>query len=183
MATPGTSTTEARMREVGDATFTAWNDHDVDRILEYLTDDIVWKDPSLATPLHGKEAVAADLKDTFAAFPDMRFDEGDFHMFCDTELGLCLVTWTLTATMTGSFETTGLPATGKPVKASGVLVNRFRDGLVSEYTNHFDSLDFMQQLGLLPKSDGMAFKGLVLADVLAVKAEPLVERARKAIRR
>ena len=182
MAAPK-STTEARMREVADATYQGWNDHDIDTIVEYLTDDIVWKDPSLTEPLHGKEAVAADLKDTFAAFPDLRFKEEDFHTFCDTTQGLCVVTWTLMGTMTGSFQTTGLPATGRPVRASGVLVNRFRDGLVAEYTSYFDSLDFMQQLGLLPKTDGLAFKGLVIADALALKAEELAGRAVKAIQR
>lgn len=183
MATGPKPTTEARMREVAEATFEAWNDHDVDAIVDYLTDDIVWSDPSLVEPLRGKEAVAADLGATFAAFPDLRFIEDDFHVFCDGNLGMCLVTWTLTGTMTGSFETTGLPATGRSVTASGVLVNHFRDGLVSEYTNHWDALDFLQQVGLLPRTDGLAFKGLVMADVLALKAEELAGKARKALQR
>jgi steroid delta-isomerase-like uncharacterized protein len=151
--------------------------------VDFVTDDIVWSDPSLVETLRGKDDVAADLKATFAAFPDLRFVEDDFHVFCDAKLGMCLVTWTLEGTMTGSFQTTGLPATGKPVTASGVVVNQFRDGLVSEYTNHWDALDFLQQVGLLPKADGLAFKGLVMADALALKAEELAGRARKVLQR
>lgn len=183
MAPAAKPTTETRMREVAEVTFKAWNDHDVDTILDYLTDDIVWSDPTLVGPLRGKADVARDLNARFAAFPDLHFAEDDFHVFYDVKLGQCLVTWTLTGTMTGFFETTGIPATGKHARTSGVLACSFRDGFVSEYTNHWDALDFLQQLGLLPKTDGLAFKSLVMADLFAVKAEDLAGRARKVLQR
>lgn len=164
------------MREVAEATFRAWNDHDVDTILRYVTDDVVWVDPTVVGPLHGKDALARDIRARFTAFPDLHFDEDDFHVLCDQALGLCLVTWTLTGRMTGFYETTGIPATGRPVRAAGVLVSRFRGDLVAEYANRWDGLDFLQQLGLLPKADGLAFKGLVMADVMALKAEELAGR-------
>jgi hypothetical protein len=40
----------------------------------------------------------------------------------------------------------------------------------------YDALDFMQQNGLLPKSDGMGFKAVVMADVLAGKAKKALGR-------
>ena len=52
----------------------------------------------------------------------------------------------------------------------------FRDGLLREYTLHYDSLAMMQQLGLLPKSTGLGFKAIVMADVMAVKARKVLQR-------
>ncbi len=181
MATPKSTITEARIRDVAKAMMKAWNDHDVDAILAHLTDDVLWAEPSLEEPIHGKEAVAADLRDTFKAFPDLHFPMEDFHIFPSAEQQANVVTWTLTATMTGPLEM-GLPATGRPVRIGGTTVSRFHDGEVSEFTTYYDSLDFMQQLGLLPKTSGIGFRALVLADFLALRAGALAGRARKAVR-
>jgi steroid delta-isomerase-like uncharacterized protein len=183
MATAKSTMTEAQMRTVAETVFRAWNAHDVEGILEHLTDDVIWAEPSLVEPARGKEAVTADLKDSFSTFPDLSFEEEDFHVFPNTEQGAFIVTWTLTGTMTGSSKATGLPATGKQVRISGTQISRVRGNLIYEYVIVYDMLNFLQQLGALPKSDGLGFKALVMADVLAGRAEALAGKAVKVVRR
>lgn len=183
MATAKSTMTEVQMRTMAETILQAWNDHDVDGILEHLTDDVVWSTPSLVEPARGKEAAAADLRDTFSTFPDLKFVKEDFHVFPNTDQGAYIVTWTVTGTMTGASKATGLPATGKQARISGTQISRLRGNLICEYVIVFDMLNFLQQLGALPKSDGLGFKALVMADILAGRAEALAGKAVKVVRR
>lgn len=183
MAATKTPMTAAKMRSLADELVEAWNAHDVDEILEHLTDDVIWAEPVLEEPIRGKEAVAAHLKDTFHAFPDLRVLKDGFHVFPDTDESAGMTIWTLKATNTGASKETGIPATGKQVTMSGANLFRLRGDLIKEYVLVYDSLDLLQQLGALPKSDGLGFKALVMADVLAGKAQVLAGKAVHAIRR
>jgi len=175
------------MRDVSEALFKAWNNHDPRAIVDHLTDDVAWIDPTLEQPVRGKEAVTAHLKDTFEAFPDMHLFEDDYTLFTNTEEAATVITWTFQGTMTGPSKEAGIPATGKQVTISGTTINRFKDGLVNEYAIVYDGLDFMQQLGALPRAEGIGFKALVMTDILAGKAVgqagALVGKARTALKR
>ena len=164
---------EARMRELSDEMLDVYNRHDIDTWVEHLTEDVVWTEPTLTEPARGKQAVAAALKDTFTAFPDLRVS--DLVVYPDVEGQSAVVTWSLTGTMTGALQN-GTPATGRRMQMTGANVAHFRDGLLRDYTLYYDSLAMMQQLGLLPKSTGLGFKAIVLADVVAVKARTALQR-------
>jgi steroid delta-isomerase-like uncharacterized protein len=153
-----------------------WNAHDVDGLVDHLTEDVVWSFPLQEQPLHGRAAVAEDLRDMFTAFPDLRIPEEEFVPFVDEERQLTMQSWTMTGTMTGPSKSAGLPATGQSVRIGGSTLCRIRDGSISSWTSVYDALDFMQQNGLLPKSDGMGFKAVVMADVLAGKAKKALRR-------
>ncbi|MEJ7741770.1 MAG: ester cyclase [Nocardioidaceae bacterium] len=45
----------------------------------------------------------------------------------------------------------GIPATGKSVSLDGTTLVRMANGKIAEERDFFDNLDFMQQLGLMPK--------------------------------
>ena len=45
----------------------------------------------------------------------------------------------------------GIPATGKTVSLDGTTLVRMQDGKIAEERDFFDNLDFMQQLGLIPR--------------------------------
>ncbi len=47
----------------------------------------------------------------------------------------------------------GIPATGKDVELEGVTLVRMQEGKIAEEQDFFDNLSFMQQLGLIPKTD------------------------------
>ena len=160
------------MRSQFEVGLRAWNDHDVDRILENLTDDVVWIEPGLH--LRGKEAVAADLKDRFQAFPDLHIPVEDVQLFTSIDPPMLAYTWSTTMTMLGSRN--GVPATGRKISLSGATVYILRDGMISERRMTYDSLDLMQQLGVLPKTDGFGFKAVALFNLM-------LHRDRKALHR
>lgn len=185
MAGTKTPMTKAQHHAVADALFKAWNDHDVEALLEHMTDDVVYGDPTLEQPAKGKEAVRTHLKDNFTAFPDMRFLREDFHLYLTDDEAASIATWTMKGTNTGPSKETGLPATGKEVTLSGTVMSKYRDGLISEYVIVYDALDFMQQVGALPRAMGL--KALVMFDVMAgkaaVQAGKATQRAVNVIRR
>jgi steroid delta-isomerase-like uncharacterized protein len=172
--------TEARLRAIAKDLFDAWNAHDPEAIAEQLTDDVAWMEPILDAPIHGKEAVVAHLRDTFTAYPDLRLLEDEFMVFPDPAQEATTSVWTVTGTNTGASKETGLPATGKSVRFSGANFARMRDDKISEYVLFYDGLDLMQQVGALPRSDGVGFKALVMADLMIGRA---TDQAMKVIRR
>ncbi len=187
MAASKAPMTMAKIRTVADSLVEAWNNHDVEAMLEHLTDDVIWAEPTLEEPIRGKEAVAAHVKDTLGAYPDLRVLKEDFHVFADTDEGVGVSTWTLKATNTGASKETGIPATGKQVTLSGTNLFKFRGDQIKEYVLVYDALNLLQQLGALPKTDGLGFKALVMADIVAgkaaVQAGALVGKAREVIKR
>ena len=167
--------TREQMQAFADGMLEAYNRHDVEGMLERLTADVVWREPALPETARGTQAVRASLQDTFNAFPDAQVLRDDFMVYPDPEGQSLVVTWTATATMTRALQN-GVPPTGRSFRMSGANLARFRGGLVSEYTYYYDSLQLMQQLGLLPRSTGLGFKAIVLADVMAGRARKVLQR-------
>ena len=44
----------------------------------------------------------------------------------------------------------GIPATGKPVTVSAIIIDKFSDGKIVESWRLFDQMAMMQQLGVIP---------------------------------
>jgi steroid delta-isomerase-like uncharacterized protein len=166
---------EAQMRAFSEEFLAVYNRQDVDAVVAHLTEDVVWTEPTLPAPARGRDAVRASLRDTFRAYPDLRVLDEGFAYYPDAVSQTAVVTWTVTGTMTGPLEN-GVPATGRALRVSGANLARFRGGLISEYTHYYDSLAMMQQLGLLPRSTGLGFKAIVLADVMAGRARKVLQR-------
>lgn len=57
--------------------------------------------------------------------------------------------WNFKGTHTGMFF--GIPATNKKVDIDGVTLVRMEDGKIAEERDFLDNLEFMQQLGLIPR--------------------------------
>lgn len=57
--------------------------------------------------------------------------------------------WNFKGTHTGNFF--GIPATGKTVSLDGTTMVRMSNGKIAEERDFYDNMDFMQQLGLIPK--------------------------------
>ena len=57
--------------------------------------------------------------------------------------------WNFKGTHTGLFF--GIPATDRKVDIEGVTIVRMEDGKIAEERDFIDNLEFMQQLGLIPK--------------------------------
>ena len=57
--------------------------------------------------------------------------------------------WSFKGKHTGSFF--GIPATNKEVNLEGVTLVRMEGGKIAEEKDFFDNLEFLQQLGLIPR--------------------------------
>ena len=78
------------------------------------------------------------------------FSEIDFTIQDAFGMGEKLVMyWNFKGTHTGLFF--GIPATGQKVDIEGVTLVRMENGKIAEERDFLDNLEFMQQLGLVPK--------------------------------
>ena len=164
--------TVEQLRQIAEEQVDLWNAQNVDGIPARLTDDVVWSTPAKTT--QGKAAAAEDMRETFTAFPDLRFDAAALEVFCNRDATAVVSTWSATGTMTGPLQ--GVPPTGRRGTLTGMTLLRFTGDQIREYRITYDGLLYLQQLGLLPASDSVAFKALVMGDVMVGKARQAVQQ-------
>jgi steroid delta-isomerase-like uncharacterized protein len=97
----------------------------------------------VAEPLNNA-AWSGFLTSFATGFPDSRIAIES----CIEEGDTVATRWTLTGTHTGPFQ--GIPATGRPVKFSGIEHNRVVAGQIAEHWSMFDNLALLQQIGAMP---------------------------------
>jgi steroid delta-isomerase-like uncharacterized protein len=163
--------TVEQLRRIAEEQIDLWNAQNVDGIVARLTDDVVWSTPARTT--QGKAAAAEDIRETFTAFPDLRFDPTALEVFCNSDGTAVVSTWSATGTMTGPLQ--GVPPTGRRGTVAGMTLSRFAGDRIREYRITYDGLLYLQQLGLLPPSESVAFKALVMGDVMVGKARQAVQ--------
>lgn len=100
----------------------AFDDHDLDAILEHFADDAVFEGPKGPDPwgtrFVGKEAVREGFAARFSGIPDVRYrDEGHF---VDGDRGAS--EWTLS----------GTTAAGEPIEVRGCDLWTIRDGKIAK---------------------------------------------------
>ena len=118
-----------------------WNKGNLDAADEVFAADYMRHDLRPGNALPGPEGQKRIASDFRAAFPDL-------HMQVDVmiaENDLVMARWTTTGTNTNAWGS--VPATGKPIRFSGVNIFRIADGKVVEIWNHRDDLGVMQQTG------------------------------------
>ena len=99
----------------------AWNRHDIDTLMSFMTDDCVFQ--AAAGPLacgarhEGREAVRAAFAQAWQTFPDAQWRNG--RHFVDGERGVS--EWTFTGTR----------ADGTRIEADGCDLFTFRDGRIA----------------------------------------------------
>ena len=174
MKTTARRLTKAEVRRLVEGFAKALNDHDLDAATEYLTDDVVWSHPFTVEPLHGRQAVRADLAETFRSFPDLHSPLEDTRIFLDDDHTAAVTTWTMLGTMSGP-SPAGFESTGRFVRIAGASRYTFRGGLISEYELVYDGLEYARQLGMIPSERSLTFR--VLQEMQRWTA-----KARKALR-
>ena len=100
---------------------TVWNGHDIDGILDMMTDDVIFeasfgKDP-WGSRVVGKPAVRAFLKDMMERIPDIRWDE--IRHFAHPDL------------VTVEWLKSGTPKGGAAYKVEGCDILTIRDGKIA----------------------------------------------------
>jgi hypothetical protein len=97
------------------------------------------------TDVIGIDSARAYYSNYLTGFSDITFSIKDVF-----GMGNKLVKhWNFKGTHTGAFF--GIPATGKKVNIDGVTLVRMESGKIAEERDFLDNLEFMQQLGLIPR--------------------------------
>jgi steroid delta-isomerase-like uncharacterized protein len=137
------SMSESENEKITQDTFAAWNAHDAERYVEFISDDYVWESDAFPFPIRGREAVKTVMQMYFAAFPDIQFEiettvaSGNF----------VAKAWIATGTHKGEFL--GVPATNKRVSLRGCTMIELKDGKIVKSTAYSDRMALMQQLGAM----------------------------------
>ena len=155
-----TRMTRAELHQLADAVFAAYNAHDVDALLSVLADDVTWSEPEGTWT--GKGEVAVAVQAVFDGFPDSAWPKDEVVIMPGDDHSRMAVTWRWQGTQTGTYS--GLPPTGRRVDVHGVTLVSVRDGVISDLQFFFDTYDYLEQLGLVPSTEGLGFKVLTTAE-------------------
>jgi len=123
----------------------AWNAHDVEKLLSFFTDDIVYDDVPIGKAYRGKKEVKDFAISTFANFPDFKLEMKPSFIAGDQAAG----EWVMSGTFANS-NIPGMPATGKSFSIPGASVTEFRGGKISRNADYWNMAAFLQQVGLMP---------------------------------
>lgn len=126
----------------------AFNAHDPEARIATMTPDTVLVVPGGIT-LSGPEQVIGFLKAFWEALPDAKVTS-THHVASGNTIAL---EGTLTGTHTGTFRAPqgDVPATGNRIELRTAAFKRIRDGKVASEHLYFDQLDFLQQVGVIPR--------------------------------
>jgi ketosteroid isomerase-like protein len=138
-----------RLQEWAASYLAAWNRHDPEGIARYCTEDVVWNDPSLPAPAHGRAGARGFAEATFTAFPDFHVEAPEPALI-SAHGPRALGPYRITGTMLGPWEPSDVAPTGARIEVAGVDEWTFRGELMSRYTTYYDSLDMARQLGVIP---------------------------------
>jgi steroid delta-isomerase-like uncharacterized protein len=115
----------------------------IDRAAEF-----VWEDVVEQVPLPGQGPGIEGLKDILramrAGFPDLVFSIHE--QIVEGEKVVSRFEWT--GTHQGEFF--GVPATGKPVRVWGIVIDRLEAGRIKDTRILMDTMGMMMQLGVIP---------------------------------
>lgn len=112
---------------------------------EFLAEDYVRHDPSQGE-IRGRESMLTFISEMRRAFPDASVAVDELFSADDRVVVLA----TERGTHQGTFM--DVPATGKAVEVTGIVVHRVEDGRIAETWAQWDSLGMLRQLGILPES-------------------------------
>jgi steroid delta-isomerase-like uncharacterized protein len=137
------------VKEWGKRYLEAWNSLDAEALAAMCTEDVVWNDPGLPEPAHGRDGVRAFVRATGQAFAGFHVEELG-RPYVSAEEPRALARYRMTGTMLGAWEYTNLGPTGRPFDLVGVDEWTFTDGLMSRYETYYDSVEMARQLDILP---------------------------------
>jgi len=125
--------------------FAAWNTHDVEKMLSFFTDDIVYEDVAMGKVNRGKKELKDGISYTFVDFSDFKLEIKSSFIAGDRGA----VEWVMSGAFVHS-SVPGLRATGKRFSVRGASIIEFRKGKISRGSDYWDRATLDQQVGLMP---------------------------------
>jgi steroid delta-isomerase-like uncharacterized protein len=153
----------------------AWNSHQPDRVLELMTEDIVYDDSAWPRTMRGHGDVGEFLASVWRGLPDLEFEmvEGPF-----LHPGEPVATfyWKGTGTFAGPLDPPGFAPTGARLEIDGFDLQEYRDGRVCRLRIVTDMLEVSRQLGLMPQQGSRMEKAGAAAQRLGVRMRNRMRR-------
>lgn len=118
-----------------------WNEGDVSRLSEFVTEDYRSHDPVDPEPVRGPAALADLVAGYRRAFPDLVNTIEDQLVDGDR----VATRWTSVGTHLG--PALGLQATGRTRHVSGIVLSHMKDGRIAEEWHSWDTVGLLRQLG------------------------------------
>jgi steroid delta-isomerase-like uncharacterized protein len=155
MATTAAPPAEATTTELLRWAFDQLNQHDVEPLKEFWTDETDQRFPDRRC--RGADEIAQYFNDTFAALPDFRIEivamaVEDEHAF---------VQWKITGTHQGPLL--GIEPTGKSIALDGIDHFVTRDRKIVSNFIVTDQMDYARQLGVMPPDGSPADRAMKAA--------------------
>jgi steroid delta-isomerase-like uncharacterized protein len=120
----------------------ALNKEDLVALKELMAPEFVRYSPSTTIDIHSLDEFSEFVKMLHSSLPDIHLSIEESYAAGDR----VTIRYLMSATHTGEFM--GMPATGNKLGTSGVLIFRIENGKVAEIREEYDSVGFMQQLGM-----------------------------------
>ena len=125
----------------------AFDAHDVDTWVSYLTDDAIHDYVPAPTPVTGKEEQRAFMTDVFQAFPDGQSTNQRLLISGN----IMVLEWIFTGTLEGVWM--GLGPTGMGGPTPHLTIFEFEGEKEKHLTTYFDMITFMTNSGLMEPSE------------------------------
>jgi steroid delta-isomerase-like uncharacterized protein len=157
----------------------AWNSHQPDRVLELMTEDIVYDDSAWPRTMRGHADVREFLASIWRAMPDLEFEvvEGPF---LHPSKPAATFYWKGAGTFTGPLDPPGFAPTGARLEIDGFNLEEYRDGLVCRLRIVTDMMEASRQLGLMPPQGSQLEKAAAAAQRLSVTVRDRLRRGGQA---
>ena len=157
------------VEEFVDRWIAAWNSHQPERVLELMTDDIVYDDSGWPQTMRGHAQVREFLDFIWRAFPAFTVERlGDPLVASDDPRGAFW--WRCHMTNSGPIDPPGIPATGRRIEYEGADFHEYRDGKVARLRIVFDMAELSRQLGLLPGPGSLGARAMVMWQRITARA-------------
>jgi steroid delta-isomerase-like uncharacterized protein len=175
MATPGAELDQAWVEDFVKRWEAAWNSNQPARVLELMSDDIVYDDSAWPTTMRGHGDVRTFLEFAWVAFPDLSFEwvEGPYIAPGQPKAAFY---WKGSGTHTGPLDPPGFAPTGKRVEFEGADLHEYREGRVCRLRIVFDMMDVGRQIGMVPKAGSPVEKAGATAQRLVMKVRERLRR-------
>jgi len=120
----------------------AWDASDLEKVLTYFADELVYEDMCLQHTMHTKDELRAFWQAWFDVVADNTgkieylMVDGEQYMF----------EWTVTGTLNGPFGP--IQGTGQHIVLKGASVGTVRDGVIVADRDYWDLTQVLKQLGV-----------------------------------
>ena len=120
-----------------------WNQKKVEALAELVAENALGHDATSSEPVIGFENIKQVVFLFHRVFPDMQVSLYDVFAEGDK----VAARWGLRGTHSDLFM--GVPASGKVVDVSGIMIFRLENKKIEEYWGNFDTLGLMKQIGAI----------------------------------